>query len=393
VSANAPPRQAAIIVAAGIGARTGFGRPKQFVPLAGKPVLRWSVEAFAAAGIAPIVVVADPSRQAEAAAILTGMDGVRFATGGATRTASVRAGLAALSDDEAVLVHIHDAARPGLTPAIIAQIAAAFAPGVDAVAPALPVADALKVETASGARSGPARDKLYRVQTPQTVRLAPFRAGLTAIPDDAAFDDDLAIAEQLGFRCALVAGAQRLMKLTYAEDLAMLEQMIGPRLSPRIGAGTDAHRFGPGDHVTLCGVKIAHNAGLIGHSDADAAWHALTDALLGAIAAGDIGDHFPPSDPRWKGAPSGVFLKHAADLIAARGGKIGNVDVTIICERPKIKPHRAAMRAATAELLGIALERVSVKATTLEEMGFTGREEGLAAQATALVVLPETDDV
>jgi len=393
VSANAPLRQAAILVAAGIGARTGFDRPKQFMSLAGKPVLRWSIEAFAAAGVAPIIVVLDPARQAEAEAILAGLGGLRFVAGGVTRTGSVRAGIAALRDDEAELVHIHDAARPGLTPAMIAKIVAGFTPQTGAVAPALAVADALKVVTERGAISGPSRSGLHRVQTPQTVRLAPFRAGLKAIADDAAFDDDLAIAETIGLKCALVAGEQRLMKLTFAEDLAMLEQMIGPRLSPRIGAGTDAHRFGPGDHVTLCGVKIAHNAGLIGHSDADAAWHALTDALLGAIAAGDIGDHFPPSDPRWKGAPSGVFLKHAADLIAARGGKIGNVDMTIICERPKIKPHRAAMRAATAELLGIAPARVSVKATTLEEMGFTGREEGLAAQASALVMLPESDDV
>jgi 2-C-methyl-D-erythritol 4-phosphate cytidylyltransferase / 2-C-methyl-D-erythritol 2,4-cyclodiphosphate synthase len=393
VNANAPPRQAAIIVAAGIGSRTGFDRPKQFMPLAGKPVLRWSAEAFAAAGVFSIVVVIDAAHRADVDAALAGVEGVRIAIGGATRTASVRAGIAALTDAEAELVHIHDAARPGLTSAMIGTIAAAFAPGIGAVAPALPVADALKIDTGGGAVSGPARAGLYRVQTPQTMRLAPFRAGLQTLANDAAFDDDLAIAEQIGLRCALVAGEQRLMKLTYAEDLAMLEQMIGPRLSPRIGAGTDAHRFGPGDHVTLCGVKIAHNASLIGHSDADAAWHALTDALLGAIGAGDIGDHFPPSDPRWKGAPSGVFLKHAADLIAARGGRIGNVDVTIICERPKIKPYREAMRAKTAEVLGVALERVSVKATTMEEMGFTGREEGLATQATALVMLPETNDV
>lgn len=393
MSANPVPRLAAVIVAAGIGARTGFDQPKQFMKLAGKPVLRWSVEAFAAAGVAPIVVVLAADRQAEAMAILAGIDGVRCAAGGATRTASVRAGFAAVGADEADIVLIHDAARPGLTAAMIAKIAAAFSDGIGAAAPALAVADALKIATAEGVKTGPGRSGLYRVQTPQAVRAGPFRKGLEQLSDDAQFDDDLAIAEQIGLTCALVAGEQRLMKLTFAEDLAMLEQMIGPRLSPRIGAGTDAHRFGPGDHVTLCGVKIAHNAGLIGHSDADAAWHALTDALLGAIGAGDIGDHFPPSDPRWKGAPSGVFLKHAADLIAARGGRIGNVDVTIICERPKIKPHREAMRAATAEVLGVALERVSVKATTMEEMGFTGREEGLAAQATALVMMPESDDV
>jgi 2-C-methyl-D-erythritol 4-phosphate cytidylyltransferase/2-C-methyl-D-erythritol 2,4-cyclodiphosphate synthase len=200
--------------------------------------------------------------------------------------------------------------------------------------------------------------------------------------------DDAAVVERLGGRIVLTAGDPRLMKLTYPEDFAMAELLAGGAATTRIGQGFDAHRFGPGDRVWLCGVSIPHDRALVGHSDADAGLHALTDALLGAIGEGDIGDHFPPSDPRWKGAASSVFLAHAAELIANRGGRVVNVDVTLICERPKIKPHREAMRVRLAELLGLPLDRVSVKATTTEAMGFTGREEGLAAQAVASVELP-----
>jgi 2-C-methyl-D-erythritol 4-phosphate cytidylyltransferase/2-C-methyl-D-erythritol 2,4-cyclodiphosphate synthase len=213
-------------------------------------------------------------------------------------------------------------------------------------------------------------------------------AAYAAWPHGETPTDDAAVVERAGGRIALTPGDPKLLKLTYPEDFAMAELLAGGARAIRIGQGFDAHRFGEGDAVWLCGVRIAHTHALIGHSDADAGLHALTDALLGTLGAGDIGDHFPPTDPRWRGAPSSLFLAHAADLVAARGGRLVNIDVTRICERPKIKPHREAMRARLAELLGLPLDRVSVKATTTEAMGFTGREEGLAAQAVAAVELP-----
>jgi len=254
------------------------------------------------------------------------------------------------------------------------------------------VVAALKRDSAGAIVADAARDGLVRIQTPQAFRFAAFASALAAAPPDAAFDDDIALARAAGLSARVVSGDARLMKVTHPDDFAEAQRILAP-LMAATGAGFDAHRFGPGDHVTLCGVAIPHTAGLVGHSDADAGWHALTDALLGAIGAGDIGDHFPPSDPQWRGAASGIFLRHAARLVAQAGGRIVNVDVTLICERPKIKPHREAMRRATAEALGLPLARVSVKATTTEAMGFTGREEGLAAQANVSVLLPETGDV
>jgi len=233
------------------------------------------------------------------------------------------------------------------------------------------------------------REGLFRVQTPQAFRYAAIRAAYARAPLDAVFDDDLAVARAAGFEARLIPGEPSLMKLTYAEDFAMLEQMLHGVRTTCVGSGFDAHRFGPGDHVTLCGVRIAHDKALVGHSDADAGWHALVDAILGALGEGDIGVHFPPSDAKWSGANSEKFLRYAAERVADRGGRIVNVDVTLICERPKVSPHREAMRARTAEVLALPLARVSVKATTTERLGFLGREEGLAAQATASVELPD----
>lgn len=383
---------AALVVAAGRGERAGGEIPKQFAPIAGRATLRWSLEAFAAhPAIGRICVVARPQDAARLAEVCAGLD-VVIADGGATRTASVRAGMARLAIDgvpDAVL--IHDAARPGLSAAIIDDLIVALA-AADCAAPALPVVDAVKRTEHGAVIADEDRTGLVRIQTPQAFRFARYAAALASAPDSAAFDDDLALARAAGLSARIVSGDPRLMKVTFPEDFAAATRMLAPTIAVA-GSGFDAHRFGPGDHVTLCGVRIAHTAGLVGHSDADAGWHALTDALLGAIGAGDIGDHFPPTDPQWRGVESGVFLRHAAELVRARGGRIANADVTLICERPKIKPHREAMRAATAAALGIPLTRVSVKATTTEAMGFTGREEGLAAQAVVSVLIPDGGDV
>ena len=379
---------AGVIVAGGAGQRAGSGPAKQWRKLAGKPVLRWSVEAFIAAGAADIIIVAPAGQSDQVDQALAGLSGWRIVDGGVTRALSVQAGLAKLGDqagDMAVLVH--DAARPFVTSRHIDALVAALA-DADGALPCLAVADTLKRQTEAGLKTT-AREGLWRAQTPQAFRLATLRAAYAAWPGDAGEPtDDAAVVERAGGRVVKIDGDPRLMKLTYPEDFEMAERLTTLATTTRIGQGFDAHRFGPGDAVMLCGVKIAHDQGLVGHSDADAGLHALTDALLGAIGAGDIGDHFPPSDPQWKGADSGVFLRHAAALVAARGGAIVNVDVTLICEAPKIKPHREAMRARIAELLDLPVQRVSVKATTTEQMGFTGRQEGLAAQAVASVQYP-----
>jgi 2-C-methyl-D-erythritol 4-phosphate cytidylyltransferase/2-C-methyl-D-erythritol 2,4-cyclodiphosphate synthase len=284
------------------------------------------------------------------------------------------------------IVLIHDAARPGLTGGAITALCLALL-DVEATAPALAVTDALKASDAAGfVCADVSRAGLSRVQTPQAFRFAPLVTAYRTLPPDATFDDDLAIARAAGMSVRLVEGSSALMKVTTTEDFVEAERILAGA-TPCVGSGFDAHRFGPGDHVTLCGVRIAHDRGLVGHSDADAGWHALTDALLGAISAGDIGDHFPPTDSRWRGADSAVFLRHAVDLVEAAGGRVVHADITLICERPRVKLHRDTMRARTADVLGLPLARVSVKATTTERMGFTGREEGLAAQATATVLL------
>jgi 2-C-methyl-D-erythritol 4-phosphate cytidylyltransferase/2-C-methyl-D-erythritol 2,4-cyclodiphosphate synthase len=386
-------RISAIIVAAGSGARAGEGPAKQWRLVGGRPVLRWSVEALLAAGVSPLIVVIPEAEAGRTAECLAGLSGWSSTPGGATRAASVQAGLAALAavePDAAVLVH--DAARPFVAAHHLTGLIAALADHQGAI-PALAMADTLKRRAPDGLQTVP-REGLWRAQTPQAFRLGALRAAYAAWPADAGEPtDDAAVIERAGGQVALAAGDPMLMKLTYPEDFAMAEALVAQvqpaaAMAVRVGQGFDAHRFGPGEAVILCGVRIPHDQGLIGHSDADAGLHALTDALLGAVGEGDIGDHFPPTDPRWKGVDSTVFLRHAAELVAARGGRIVNVDVTLICERPKIKPHREAMRARLAELLALPLDRVSVKATTTEEMGFTGRREGLAAQAIAAVLAP-----
>jgi len=378
---------AALVVAAGRGQRAGVGLPKQYRPLGGKPMLRWSLEALhASPAIGRILTAIEPDDAAlfERAAEGLTIERVR---GGATRTASVRAGLEALAATGPAPDHvlIHDAARPGVTVALIDQVIAALGAS-DAVAPGLAVADALKRVADGRVTADVDRSDLWRVQTPQGFRFAPLLAAYRAMASDAAFDDDLAVARAAGLDVRLIAGDARNGKITFPEDHAMIERTIALAI-PCIGSGFDAHRFGPGDHVTLCGVRVPHERGLVGHSDADAGWHALTDALLGAIGAGDIGEHFPPTDTRWRGADSERFLRRAAELVADAGGRIAHVDITLICEQPRVGPHREAMRARTGLVLGLPLARVSVKATTTERMGFTGREEGLAAQATATVLV------
>jgi 2-C-methyl-D-erythritol 4-phosphate cytidylyltransferase/2-C-methyl-D-erythritol 2,4-cyclodiphosphate synthase len=372
-----------VIVAAGQGLRAGPGAPKAWRDLGGQAVVRWSVAALLAAGARQAIVVVAPDRLAQAVEALKGL-GCRAVAGGDTRGASVAAGLAALEagDDEIVL--IHDAARPFVGRAHVEALVAAL-DGGDAAAPALPIADTVKRRDGD-AVSTVSRNGLWRVQTPQAFRLGALRAAYAAGGLDET--DDLALVERAGGRIALTPGDPMLFKLTYPEDFAMAERLVGATRITRIGQGVDAHRWGPGDAVWLCGVRIPHTHGLVGHSDADAGLHALTDALLGALGLGDIGQHFPPSDPQWKGVASENFLAHAAALIAARGGRILNVDVTLVCERPKVGLHREAMRARLAEILAIPLDRVSVKATTTEGMGFTGREEGLLAQAVAAVETP-----
>jgi len=379
-------KRAALIVAAGRGERAGGDNPKQYNKLSGRSVLRLSIEALQKAGVDDIVVAIAPEHAEQFEAAVAGLS-VRSVAGGATRTASVRAGLAALSDAEIVL--IHDAARPGLTPAIVEALTAALAGGAVGAAPALPVADSLRrVDDAHRVVGEVDRAQLMRVQTPQAFRADALRAAYAAIAEDASFTDDLAVVRAHGGVCVLVPGDALLMKLTYPEDFALLERIMGGERIVCVGNGVDAHRFGDGEYVTLCGVRIPHHKGLVGHSDADAGWHALVDAILGALGEGDIGAHFPPSDAKWKGADSERFLRHAVQLADAAGARILHVDVTLLCERPKIGPHRDRMRQRTADVLGLPIERVSVKATTTEGMGFVGREEGLVAQATATLDRP-----
>lgn len=371
-------------MAAGEGLRAGPGEPKAWRMLGARPIVRWSVEGLLSAGAHEVVIVVARDRLDQLAEALAGLVGWTAVAGGATRAESVQAGLAALSGDGPVLVH--DAARPFVSRSHVERLLAALAEA-DGAVPALPVPDTLKrgkgvvSETVS-------REGLWRAQTPQAFALGRLREAYAHWPAGEAPTDDAGVVERDGGRVALVAGDPMLMKLTYPEDFLMAERLAASQQITRTGFGVDAHRFGPGDAVWLAGVRIAHDRGLIGHSDADAGLHALTDAVLGAIAEGDIGLHFPPSDPNWKGASSDRFLVHAVELVKAKGGRMISADLTLICERPKIGPHRDAMRARLAELLGLPIDRVSVKATTTEGMGFTGREEGLMAQAVAVVETP-----
>jgi 2-C-methyl-D-erythritol 4-phosphate cytidylyltransferase/2-C-methyl-D-erythritol 2,4-cyclodiphosphate synthase len=376
-------RIAILIVAAGKGERTGRAGPKQYEPLAGLPMLRRTADAFSDG---PVRVVIGPGQDAMYRAAM-GPTAPAPIAGGARRQDSVRLGLEALAADAPDFVLIHDAARPLVSRALIERIVAALEAGAVGAVPMLAVADTLRRKE-DGAWVTVPREGLQRAQTPQGFRFADI---LKAHRDHAHADatDDVAIAELAGLAVDAVLGEESNLKVTTEKDFALAERLIGGET--RSAMGYDAHRFTAGDHVWLCGVKVPHDHGLEGHSDADAGLHALTDAVLGAISAGDIGQHFPPTDERWRGAPSWKFLDHANRLVKDKGGVILHCDVTLICERPKIGPYRDAMRAKIAEILSLDVERVSVKATTTEGMGYTGRREGLAAQAVATVRLPASD--
>jgi 2-C-methyl-D-erythritol 4-phosphate cytidylyltransferase/2-C-methyl-D-erythritol 2,4-cyclodiphosphate synthase len=369
---------AAIIVAAGRGTRAGGTVPKQWQLLAGQPVVRHSIRAFA--GLADqVILVVHPDDVARAAPME-----VQLVEGGATRDASVRNALIHLAGTGTSRVLIHDGARPLVSPALITRLIGALDQSV-AAAPAVPVTDALWRGDNLCVTGTQDRTGLWRAQTPQAFHFDAILAAHRAHPGGAA--DDVEVARAAGLDVMIVQGDEDNLKLTFAADFARAERILkGRSMDIRVGNGFDVHAFGPGDHVCLCGVRVAHGRGLVGHSDADVGMHALTDAIYGALAEGDIGQHFPPSDPQWKGAESHIFLRHAANRAAQRGFAIAHADVTLICERPKIGPHTGPMRAALAAIMGIAPDRISVKATTSERLGFTGREEGIAALATATLV-------
>lgn len=371
---------AAVIVAAGRGSRAGGEVPKQWQMLAGRPVLSHALDAFRGR-VDRLVVVIHPDDRARAAALV---GDALLVDGGATRDASVRSALEALAGSGVTRVLIHDGARPLVPAAVIARVLEALETAQGA-APALAVTDALwrgKDGLVTGTQD---RTGLWRAQTPQGFRFDAILAAHRAHPGQAA--DDVEVARAAGIDVAIVEGDEANLKVTFPGDFARAEAVLkGRQMDVRLGNGYDVHAFTDGDHVWLCGVKVAHDRALLGHSDADVGMHALTDAIYGALAEGDIGRHFPPSDPQWKGAESHIFLRHAAALMRERGYELGNCDVTLVCERPKIGPHAAAMQAALAGIMGVDAGRVSVKATTSERLGFTGREEGIAALATACLV-------
>ncbi|SIS42162.1 bifunctional 2-C-methyl-D-erythritol 4-phosphate cytidylyltransferase/2-C-methyl-D-erythritol 2,4-cyclodiphosphate synthase [Insolitispirillum peregrinum] len=381
---------AILVVAAGRGSRFGGPLPKQYQPLQGRPVLRHCLATFAAhPGVAAIRVVIHPDDRTlydQAAAGLTLLDPV---AGGAERQDSVRLGLESLDGMGFDVVLIHDAARPAISRAVIDRVLQPLRNGTaDAVLPGLPVADTIKRVSADGSVEATVpRVGLWRAQTPQGFRFVPLLAAHRAA-SGLALTDDAAVAEHAGLRVRMVEGDGDNGKITLPADL--LSTDAAPvQWETRTGQGFDVHAFAEGDHVTLCGVNIPHSHRLSGHSDADVAMHALTDAIYGTIAAGDIGHHFPPSQSRWKGCDSAVFLRHAHDLLRAAGGRLRHVDLTIICEAPKIGPHRLTMAARLAEILDLPAHRISVKATTTEQLGFTGRREGIATQAMVTVQVPD----
>lgn len=392
-------RIAAIIVAGGSGSRASRSLndiPKQYVSVGGQPMLARTLRIYEThPQISRTLTVirdcdADLYQACSGAAHSRRMAPVH---GGETRQQSVLNGLRALKDEAPDFVLIHDAARPFITHAIIDRVILALRESVGAIA-ATPVVDTLKRGAAGMIEQTVDRVGLWGAQTPQGFRFADILEAheAAAMAGRTQFSDDASIAEWRGLRVALVDGSRENWKITTAEDLARADRVFMNGWETRLGTGFDVHSFEPGDFVTLCGVRVKHTHKLNGHSDSDAPLHALTDALLGAIGAGDIGDHFPPSDMQWKGADSAIFLRHARDLIAARGGRIVNVDLTILAERPKIAPHRGAMRACVAGILEIDIDRVGLKATTMETLGFIGRREGLAAMASASVALPMKSD-
>lgn len=387
-------------MAGGLGLRAGTSPgepPKQYRRIGADTVLARVVAPFLSnPRIGAVqVVIREGHGEVYAASVGPHARLLPAVTGGARRQDSVRAGLEAIAALEPDAVLIHDAARPFVGPALIDRVLQALEQHPGAI-PVVPVADTVKRVSADGlVEATVERAELRAAQTPQGFRYPAIRAAHErASVTDREFTDDAAIAEWAGIEVVCVAGDPANRKLTTSEDFDLADATTErcETFEYRTGSGFDVHRFGDGDHVVLCGVEIAHGQGLVGHSDADVGLHALTDALLGSIADGDIGSHFPPSDPRWRGADSALFLRHAAELVAGRGGAIVHVDVTVICEAPRIGPHRDAMRARIADILGIGIGRVAVKATTSEGLGFTGRREGIAAQATATVRLPGSDE-
>ena len=387
-----PERTAAILVAAGRGLRAGAGGPKQYREIGGQTVILRAMQAFCRhPDVFAVQPVVNPDDDAVFNAAVSGLRYRPPTHGGATRQASVHAGLEALAAEKPDIVLIHDAARPFVTSGVISRaIGAAGRTG--AAVPTIPVTDTIKQVGGTGdVEATPERAKLRIAQTPQAFRFdvileAHRRAARDGRND---FTDDAALAEWAGLTVATFEGDLANMKLTTPEDFIREEARLAAELGDiRTGTGYDVHAFGDGDHLMLCGVRVPHTRGFLAHSDGDVGLHALVDAILGALADGDIGSHFPPSDPHWKGAASDKFLKYAVDRVTARGGRIANLEVTMICERPKIGPLRDTMRARIAEITGVNISRVAVKATTSERLGFTGREEGIAATAAATIRLP-----
>ena len=378
-------RNALILVAAGRGNRAGGDIPKQYRQIAGQPLLQWTLENILISGKFDEIIIVVAKNDPFIAPLLEKINlNARVCEGGATRTLSVRSGLESLKNQNIDYVFIHDAARPFVTPALLNGLSNALKTHSAAV-PALPIADALKDLEGNAVD----RDNLRRMQTPQAFNYAEIKAAFDTRTLEENFADDIAVAKQAGLSIAFTEGDEGNFKVTYPEDFNKAEQRLMSNNYIATGSGFDVHQFTDGDILWLCGVPIECGYTLKGHSDADAGLHALTDAIFGAMAEGDIGDHFPPTDPQWKGAASDKFLEFAVDMVKKRGGTLHHVDVTLICEQPKIKPHRAAMRQRIAEICELPLTRVSVKATTTEKLGFTGRNEGLAAQATATLSLPE----
>ncbi len=379
----------ALIVAGGSGIRAGGDIPKQYRRIGGRAVIARAFDALAAhPAIRAVHIVVGAGQEMLLDEALGERRPATVTPGGATRRASVLAGLEAIAVVPPTHVLIHDAARPFLPAGVIDRLIAALADAPGAV-PTLPVVDTLVRVDAQALGDSVAREGLARVQTPQAFR---FDAILAAHRDWAQAvepTDDAQVARHAGLAVAAVPGDAMLDKLTHEADLVAAEARLAAAMTSRTAMGFDVHAFADGDHVMLCGLRIAHSHALAGHSDADVGLHAITDALLGTIADGDIGSHFPPSDPRWRGADSATFLAHAASLVAAQGGIVDHVDLTIICEAPKVGPHREAMRARVADILGVAAARVSIKATTTERLGFTGRGEGMAAQAIVTIRAPE----
>ena len=371
----------AVIVAAGRGTRAGGDVPKQWQQIAGKTVLDHTIAVFAMhPRVTEIIVVLHPDDIAANRAALQAK-GIRIAPGGATRSASVQNGLALIQGDGLVL--IHDAARCCVSAAVIDGVIDALADGA-AAAPGLAITDALWVGQDAKVMDTQDREGLFGAQTPQGFDVVTIKAAYATYNGPAA--DDVAVARAAGITVTITPGSADNIKITTPEDFARAARLLESNMDIRTGNGFDVHAFGPGDHVILCGVKILHDQGLVGHSDADVGMHTVTDAIYGGLARGDIGQHFPPSDPQWKGAASEIFLRHAVALAADMGFTITHVDCTLICEHPKVGPHAAEMRRVMAELMGLDVDRVSVKATTSEQLGFTGRGEGIACMATATLV-------